>query len=130
MTPINRRLRLLTIVVGAVAVLSCAREDPSALRSVTGLAQGTTYSLQWTGGAFESEVASAAAAELERIAYTLHAGPDDMIRHSRRHGIPIPPQPVDAPKPMDVWAATFQPVTDADHLLVDGEVLEIGRRRL
>jgi glyoxylase-like metal-dependent hydrolase (beta-lactamase superfamily II) len=69
-------------------------------------------------------------AELERIAYTLSAGPDDMIRHSRRHGIPIPTQPVDAPKPMDVWAATFQPVTEADHLLTDGEVLEIGRRRL
>ncbi|MBM4246737.1 MAG: MBL fold metallo-hydrolase [Deltaproteobacteria bacterium] len=69
-------------------------------------------------------------AELERIDYTLHAGPEDMVRHSRRNGIPIPTQPVDAPKPMDFWAATFQPATEADHLLVDGEVLEIGSRRL
>lgn len=69
-------------------------------------------------------------AELERVAYTLSAGSEDMVRHSRRHGIPIPTDPVDAPKPMQVWANTFQPVTEADHLLQDGEVLEIGRRRL
>lgn len=69
-------------------------------------------------------------AELERIRYALEAGPEDMVRHSRRHGMPIPEQPVNAPKPMDFWAQTFQPVTEADHLLADGEVLEIGRRRL
>ena len=69
-------------------------------------------------------------AELERIDYALHAGPEDMVRHSRRHGMPIPTEPVDAPKPMDFWANTFHPVTEADHLLTDGEVLEIGRRRL
>ncbi len=69
-------------------------------------------------------------AELERIDYALHAGPEDMVRHSRRNGMPIPAQPVAAPKPMDFWANTFHPVTEADHLLSDGEVLEIGRRRL
>lgn len=69
-------------------------------------------------------------AELERIHYALHAGPEDMVRHSRRHGMPIPTEPVDAPKPMDFWANTFHPVTEADHLLTDGEVLEIGRRHL
>ena len=69
-------------------------------------------------------------AELERIAYTLHAGSDDMVRHSRRHGIPIPAEPTDAPKPMQVWANTFQPATEVQHRLRDGEVLAIGRRRL
>ena len=69
-------------------------------------------------------------AELERIEYTLAAGSEDMVRHSRRHGIPIPAEPVDAPKPMQVWANTFQPTTDVQHLLQDDEVLAIGRRRL
>lgn len=69
-------------------------------------------------------------AELERIEYTLSAGPEDMLAHSRRHGMPIPAGPVDAPRPMQVWAGTFQPTTDVQHLLGDGEVLEIGRRRL
>lgn len=69
-------------------------------------------------------------AELDRITYTLSAGAEDMIRHSRRHGIPIPTETVDAPKPMQVWAGTFQPTTEVPHLLRDGEVLEIGRRRL
>lgn len=69
-------------------------------------------------------------AELERIEYTLQAGAEDMVRHSRRHGIPIPDEPADAPKPMQVWANTFQPATDIQHLIQDGEVLEIGRRRL
>ena len=67
MTQLTRRLRLLTVVVCTAAVLSCTREQPDALRTVTGFAQGTTYSLQWTGGAAEGEVAIAAAAELERI---------------------------------------------------------------
>jgi glyoxylase-like metal-dependent hydrolase (beta-lactamase superfamily II) len=69
-------------------------------------------------------------AEVERIEYTLAAGPEDMVAHSRRHGIPIPAEPADAPRPMQVWAGTFQPATDIQHLLRDGEVLTIGRRRL
>lgn len=69
-------------------------------------------------------------AELERIEYTLVAGSEDMLAHSRRHGMPIPAGAVDAPKPMQLWAGTFQPTTDVQHLLSDGEVLEIGRRRL
>lgn len=69
-------------------------------------------------------------AELERIDYTLSAGSEDMVRHSRRHGIPLPADVADAPKPMQVWAGTFQPTTEVQHLLRDGEILEIGRRRL
>jgi len=69
-------------------------------------------------------------AELERIAYTLSAGSEDMLVHSRRHGLPIPAGHADAPKPMQIWAGTFQPTTDIQHLLRDGEVLELGRRRL
>jgi glyoxylase-like metal-dependent hydrolase (beta-lactamase superfamily II) len=68
-------------------------------------------------------------AELERIDYTLNAGAEDMVRHSRRHGIPVPAEPVEAPKPMQVWAGTFQPTTEVQHLLRDGEVLHIGQRR-
>lgn len=69
--------------------------------------------------------------ELERIAYTLTAGAEDMVCHSRRHGIPIPAgDAVDAPKPADVWTGTFQPVTEVQHPVADGEVLEIGRRRI
>lgn len=37
------------------------------MRSVTGTAQGTTYSLQWLGGADEATVAQAAEVELERL---------------------------------------------------------------
>jgi len=68
--------------------------------------------------------------ELERIEYTLRAGPEDMVRHSRRHGMPIPREPVEAPKPLQVWAGTFQPTVRVDHFLEDGEVLSIGKRRL
>lgn len=40
---------------------------PPALHSITGLAQGTTYSLQWIDGGTEAEIAAAAEQELERI---------------------------------------------------------------
>jgi thiamine biosynthesis lipoprotein len=50
--------------VGAAA---CAPSPPPAIRSVSGFAQGTTYSLQWTGPASEAAIATAAEQELERI---------------------------------------------------------------
>jgi glyoxylase-like metal-dependent hydrolase (beta-lactamase superfamily II) len=84
-------------------------------------------------GAYRSEVDGTVhihPAELERIEYTLSAGSEDMLAHSRRHGMSIPAAVSDAPKPMQVWAGTFQPTTDVQHLLSDGEILEIGRRRL
>jgi glyoxylase-like metal-dependent hydrolase (beta-lactamase superfamily II) len=70
-------------------------------------------------------------AELERVQYTLTAGSEDMVVHSRRHGIPIPTGgPVDAPKPAQVWAATFRPATETQHALQDGQVLDVGTRRI
>jgi thiamine biosynthesis lipoprotein len=49
-----------------VVTVGCTPSTP-ALRSVSGTAQGTTYSLQWVGGADEATVASAAELELERL---------------------------------------------------------------
>jgi thiamine biosynthesis lipoprotein len=50
----------------AVLVAACS-SPPPALRTVTGVAQGTTYSLQWSGGDTEPVVAAAAEGELARI---------------------------------------------------------------
>lgn len=68
--------------------------------------------------------------ELERIEYALQAGADDMIRHSRRHGIPIPDQPTDAPSPMEVWSRVFRPTRRIDRFLRGGDEVRVGRRRL
>jgi thiamine biosynthesis lipoprotein len=54
--------------VAAAAATVAGSPQPSAVRSVAGTAQGTTYSLQWSGdAAAEVAVATAATAELERI---------------------------------------------------------------
>ncbi len=68
--------------------------------------------------------------EVERMQYSFEAAADDMIRHGRRHGMPIPPEVEGSPKPAEIWAGTFRPTTRIDHPLEDGEVLELGRRRL
>jgi glyoxylase-like metal-dependent hydrolase (beta-lactamase superfamily II) len=70
--------------------------------------------------------------EVERIEYTLAAEPEDMLRHSRRHGMPVPTNvdPAAAPRPREVWAGTFQPTLRIDQTLADGDVLELGKRRL
>lgn len=68
--------------------------------------------------------------ELERIQYTLSAGPEDMIAHSRRHGLPVPKERVEAPSPAQVWSGTFRPSLQIDRFLEDGAVLELGKRRL
>src|SRR5688572_14234234 len=59
-----RRLRIWFLAAAAVA---CSPAPAPVVRSVTGFAQGTTYSLQWTGGGAEAEIAAAAEQELERI---------------------------------------------------------------
>jgi FAD:protein FMN transferase len=64
MTVLLRRLRVWCL---AAAVGAACSPAPPVIRSVTGLAQGTTYSLQWTGGGTEDEIAAAAEQELERI---------------------------------------------------------------
>ena len=68
--------------------------------------------------------------EIERMEYARTMTTADMLGHLRRHGMPIPEDFSDAPKPTDVWAGTFEPTDDVDHRLADGEVLEIGTRRL
>ncbi len=68
--------------------------------------------------------------EVERMEYSMTAATSDMIVHGRRHGMPIPDDVRGAPKPAEIWAGTFQPTREIDHLLEDGEVLELGRRRL
>jgi thiamine biosynthesis lipoprotein len=49
-----------------LAASACGPSEPS-IRTVAGAAQGTTYSLQWTGGASEDEIATAAERELARL---------------------------------------------------------------
>jgi thiamine biosynthesis lipoprotein len=54
------------MVLVAAGAVACSPAPPS-MRAVTGFAQGTTYSLQWSGGGTEAEIAAAAEQELERI---------------------------------------------------------------
>jgi thiamine biosynthesis lipoprotein len=51
----------------ACVAAACSSPPAPELRAVSGEAQGTTYSLQWWGGADEAVVAAAAADELQRI---------------------------------------------------------------
>lgn len=64
---IELQVRLWIAAFACVAVSACSSPPAPELRAVSGEAQGTTYSLQWWGGAGEAEVAAAAADELERI---------------------------------------------------------------
>jgi thiamine biosynthesis lipoprotein len=59
-------MRAATAVCAVAVAIACTSSPPS-LHAVSGVAQGTTYSLQWTGGAIEAEVAAAAEQELARI---------------------------------------------------------------
>ena len=67
MRSLLERWRGAVAICAATAGAACAPEPPAAIRTVTGDAQGTTYTLQWTGGGAEAEVAAAAEQELERI---------------------------------------------------------------
>ena len=62
-----RRMRASTAACAVAAVVACTSSSGPSLRTVAGVAQGTTYSLQWTGGATEPEIAAAAEQELARI---------------------------------------------------------------
>jgi thiamine biosynthesis lipoprotein len=53
--------------VPAAALVVACTSPPQAIRTVTGVAQGTTYSLQWSGGDAEPEIAAAAEDELARL---------------------------------------------------------------
>jgi thiamine biosynthesis lipoprotein len=66
----NRPLRCLrtwTVACASAATFGCTPSSAPALRTVGGVAQGTTYSLQWVGGGAEAEIAAAAEQELARI---------------------------------------------------------------
>jgi thiamine biosynthesis lipoprotein len=56
-----------TLAVAAVILVAACSDPRAALRTVAGVAQGTTYSLQWVGGPTESVIAEAAELELARI---------------------------------------------------------------
>lgn len=60
-------LRAWTVACASVAAFACAPSSGPPLRAVGGVAQGTTYSLQWVGGGLEAEIGRAAEQELERI---------------------------------------------------------------
>jgi thiamine biosynthesis lipoprotein len=60
-------LRARSILVALLALGAACSPAPLERKTVTGFAQGTTYSLQWLGGASEPVVATAAELELARI---------------------------------------------------------------
>jgi FAD:protein FMN transferase len=62
----HRRAAPGLLALAGVALGGCSPAPP-ALQGVTGFAQGTTYSLQWSGPADAKAVAAAADAELERL---------------------------------------------------------------
>lgn len=66
MTTRLRRIGTLT-AVWLAAGAACSTGASDSIRTVGGFAQGTTYSLQWTGGGTAEQIDAAAAAELERI---------------------------------------------------------------
>jgi len=61
------RIRSWTAACACAAAAACTSSPAPPVHTVSGVAQGTTYSLQWTGGATEPEIASAAEQELARI---------------------------------------------------------------
>ena len=67
MTARLRRIRASAAACAILAVVACTSSSTPSLRTVAGVAQGTTYSLQWTGGATEREIAATAEQELARI---------------------------------------------------------------
>ena len=67
MTELRSRSRAATAVCFVTAVVACSSSQSPPLHAVSGVAQGTTYSLQWTGDAPEARVAADAEQELARI---------------------------------------------------------------
>ncbi len=67
MTARVERMRSWTAACACAVAVACTSSSAPPVRIVSGVAQGTTYSLQWTGSAAEPEIASAAEQELARI---------------------------------------------------------------
>ncbi len=86
-----QRISALTAVWASAALVACTPPSPS-IRTITGFAQGTTYSLQWTGGASTAAIEAAAEQELERIdALLSNYRPDSTLErfNAARHTEPI-----------------------------------------
>jgi len=66
MTSWLRCVRTAAIAPIAALVVACS-SPPPVTQTITGVAQGTTYSLQWSGGGTEPVIAAAAEDELARI---------------------------------------------------------------
>jgi thiamine biosynthesis lipoprotein len=60
-------LRCALALLVTAAAAACTSTPSASIRTVTGFAQGTTYSLQWIDGGAELEIRAAAEQELERI---------------------------------------------------------------
>ena len=67
MTTRLRRMRAATAAYAVAAAVACTSSSVPSLHAISGVSQGTTYSLQWTGSASEREIAAAAEQELARI---------------------------------------------------------------
>jgi thiamine biosynthesis lipoprotein len=67
MTTRQRWTRAATTVCAVALGVACTSSPAPSLHAVSGVAQGTTYSLQWTGDDKELDVAAAAEQELARI---------------------------------------------------------------
>jgi FAD:protein FMN transferase len=61
------RQRWYAMVCATALATACTSPPAPSVRTVTGDAQGTTFSLQWTGGGSAAEIEAAAELELERI---------------------------------------------------------------
>jgi thiamine biosynthesis lipoprotein len=92
------RLRATAVLIAVLAAACSA--PPPAIRAINGVAQGTTYSLQWSGGDAEPVVAAAAEDELERIDLLLsNYRPDSTLERfnatSDLAPIELPPELID-----------------------------------
>lgn len=67
MTLLERTRAAAAAGAAAAVAAACTPSPLPPLHAVSGVAQGTTYSLQWVGGASEPEIAAAAEQELARI---------------------------------------------------------------
>jgi len=75
-----RRQRMRATMAACAVTTACAcTPSPPPPHAVSGVAQGTTYSLQWTGNVAEADVAAAAEQELARIDALLSNYRDDSL---------------------------------------------------
>lgn len=85
------RISALTAVWASTVLIACTPPSPS-IRTISGFAQGTTYSLQWMGSASTGAIEAAAEQELERIdALLSNYRPDSTLErfNAVRHTEPI-----------------------------------------